>query len=36
MGDEALNAFNRWVVQPLNAPNTPHSAKKKALELFTH
>jgi len=35
MRDDALKVFNRWVVQPLNAPNTPHSVKKKALELFT-
>ncbi len=33
MPEEAVKLFNRWVVQPLNAPNTPHSVKLKALEL---
>jgi hypothetical protein len=35
MPDEAVKLFNQWVVQPLNAPNTPHSVKQKALQLFT-
>ncbi len=30
---QAVKLFNRWVVRPLNAPNTPHSAKLKAVEL---
>ncbi len=30
----AVELFNRWIVQPLNAPNTPHSVKQKAIELF--
>ncbi len=34
MQDEAVELFNRWIVQPLNASNTPHSVKQKAVELF--
>lgn len=35
-GDErsALVLFRRWVLAPLNAPNTPYYAKQKAIELF--
>lgn len=29
-----LTIFNRLVIAPLNATNTPHHAKRKALELF--
>ena len=34
MQEKAVEIFNRWVVRPLNAPNTPHSVKHKALEMM--
>lgn len=33
--EPCLAIFNKWVVAQLNASNTPHYAKRKALELFT-
>jgi hypothetical protein len=32
--ERCVSFFNRLVITPLNAPNTPHYAKRKSLELF--